>query len=494
MEPQVYTPGAGHRPASAGLPGREHIRADWATQLAQLEVSGRRRVTDMVFTGLRGTGKTVLLDQLADDARARGFTVLEVQATRSQGIWSELAAAIDRRTTQEPAPFWRQALDSLRRISGVQVAGVGINFHPAQQDTPPELGRSGGHLAQVLADLATAARRHNGDRGGLVITADELQSAPPADLELLGATLHQLNRFHTSAPVGFVAAALPGVHDTMVGPNPDRPLITHPERLFQVTKIPDHLDRQAAELALLEPAQAVGGTWNLDAIDTVIDASGSYPAHLQVIAAETWHMASDMPITLSTVERALPQAARTIEDNYLEPRWNRLSDRQQEYIAALAVAGGHASARQMKTILSRPTTDLSATRAALIKRGEIFVPESRVVAMSMPLMASYAIAAYPAARDRSDLHDKLMPLGQMRDNSRHDLPQNATHAQGALDDREPNAPKEKGGDQLGHARNALMRIRTELETTQRALRSPGHRDRDGESDAAHPERGIDRER
>lgn len=415
MQPQVYTPGAGHRPGPS-LPGRAQLRARWAERLTQADLEGRRRSADLVLTGLRGVGKTVLIGQFIDDAADARFSSVAIQATRGHGLLPELTSALETASESHPEGFWRRAAGILGRISGVSVAGVGVDWE-ATTPTPPVIGHSSGQLAGALAELAEAIRRHNDGRGGLVIAVDEIQAAPAVDLETLGAALHQLNTQHSGAPVVFVAAGLPNTHDTMLGSDPNRPLITHPERLFNFEELPIHLDEAAVATALLEPAREAGATWTAEAVTAMYELTKGYPAHLQVCAAATWEQAVGPTVTPADVQAALPAAAAEIERQFLAPRWNRLSDRQQEYLTALAVCGGTATARQMSMVLERRGGDLSVFRAALIERGEIYAPRSGVVTLTMPLMADYAPTVYPDARDASELHDALLPLERLTSNA-----------------------------------------------------------------------------
>ena len=160
----------------------------------------------------------------------------------------------------------------------------------------------------------------------------------PSDIRLLGGVLNHLNTAHPDAAVVFVAGGLPSLPQRLVGPDRDHPYITNPERLFVFKRHPAAPD--VATAALIRPAQRRVAGWDADAVDTVLEACGGYPAHLQVFAAAAWIQGTGTNfVTRADVTTTLAEAKLLIEQQYLSPRWQRLGGVQQAYLTAVTLCG-----------------------------------------------------------------------------------------------------------------------------------------------------------
>jgi hypothetical protein len=142
-------------------------------------------------------------------------------------------------------------------------------------------------------------------------------------------------------------------------------------------------------------------------------ASNGYPAHLQVFAHAAW-LAAAGPDTITSVdvETAIPRAAGQIERRTLGPRWDRMADRQMEFLAALAVNGGRASSSELALTLGRTQKDLSWIREVLIEEGDVYAPKRGQLALAVPLFGPYVLAHYEQAR--AEASTPLLSLSQMR--------------------------------------------------------------------------------
>ena len=239
----------------------------------------------------------------------------------------------------EEAGAWLRARTAFERVGGVNlsIAGFGAGVSAGRRDPAPS-GLDGGTLADALARLA-AEVRSDAPHGGLLVTVDELQVASGPDLALLSATLHRLNVDHPRAAVLFAATGLPYTPDAL-----RKAGVTHPDRLFVLEPIPLTLPFDDARYAVVEPARLAGVAWTPEAAAAVVEASNGYPAHLQLFAHTIWTAAPGPDqITAADVDAALPRIADLLERRTLGPRWDRISDRQMEYLAALALHGGRAS-------------------------------------------------------------------------------------------------------------------------------------------------------
>lgn len=406
MEQSPYTPGAGHIPRV--LAGRDGLLRDWQLVLNDIIAGGRVRAQDMILAGPRGVGKTVTVSAFAELAKDQGFEVVNLQAVSGHAGLVEALLQRARTRLAEDAGPWQRARKAFERVGGVNLSvagfGGGIATHKQQDHAAP--GLDAGTLADALATLAAEVRK-DAHSGGVLVTVDELQVASAPDLALLAATLHRLNVDHPSAAVLFAGTGLPFTPDVL-----RKAGVTHPDRLFVLESIPLTLEHDDARYAVVEPARQAGVVWTPEAAATVVEASNGYPAHLQLFAHATWIAAAGPDqITLADVETALPQVAAQLERRTLGPRWDRISDRQMEFLAALALHGGRASTATIATTLGRTQQDLSWLREELIEEGDIYAPKRGQLAMAVPLFNRYVLSHYE--RSRPDAATVVLSLDEM---------------------------------------------------------------------------------
>lgn len=418
MDQSPYTPGAGHIPRV--LAGRDALLRDWQLVLNDIVAGGRVRAQDMILAGPRGVGKTVTVSAFAERARNQGFEVVNLQAVSGHaGLVEALLQRARTRLTDEAGP-WQRARKAFERVGGVNLSVAGIGGGVSTHRPDPAPGLDAGTLADALATLAEEVRK-DAHSGGLLVTVDELQVASAPDLALLAATLHRLNVDHPAAAVLFAGTGLPFTPDVL-----RKAGVTHPDRLFVLESIPLTLEHDDARYAVVEPARQVGIVWTPEAADAVVEASNGYPAHLQLFAHATWTAAvGPDQITLADVEAALPQVASQLERRTLGPRWDRISDRQMEFLAALALHGGRASTATIAKTLGRTQQDLSWLREELIEEGDIYAPKRGQLAMAIPLFNRYVLSHYE--RSRPDATTALLGLDEMLSNAELEASAQATH-------------------------------------------------------------------
>jgi hypothetical protein len=175
--------------------------------------------------------------------------------------------------------------------------------------------------------------------------------------------------------------------------------------------IPLTLGVSDATYAIVEPARRAGVTWDRAAVDAVIAATGGHPAHLQVYAYEAWAAASGPNITADVAAEAVARGRAVVEVQTLRPRWEAMTNRQIEFVTALAVLGGEARVLDLAAALGRLTKELSPARDALVKRGDVLVPKRGRLALAVPAMAAFAIANYEQARKDSAV--SLVPQSKL---------------------------------------------------------------------------------
>ncbi len=408
VDNSIYTPGAGTLPPV--LAGRDGVLHSISLALNEVATVGRARAQDVILVGPRGVGKTVTLTTYGAMAAAAGFEVVNLQAVAGHsGLVESLLQRSASRIAEQAGP-WTRAKRAFDRVASVSfgVAGVsaGVSTHPRESGSSVV---DPGTLAEALAELAAEVRRET-PNGGLLVTVDELQVASNADLALLAATLHRLNVDYPRSSVVFAGTGLPHTPDVL-----RKAGVTHPDRLFLLEQLSVTLTEIDAAYAIIEPARRVGVSWQPDAATAIVRASNGYPAHLQQFAHTVWLTATGPDvITVDDVRRALPLVESDLNRRTLGPRWDRMTDRQMEYLTALALHGGHATTHVIAATLGRTPQELSWIRQDLIREGDIYSPQRGHLALAVPIFAPYILAHYDEARATSDT--ELLGLDAMRHN------------------------------------------------------------------------------
>jgi GTPase SAR1 family protein len=377
-----YAPGAGTPPPE--LAGRDELRE--TVRIALERVRAGRPAKSILMVGLRGVGKTVLLDRLRDDAEAVGIQTLRVEAPESRSLPAILAPqlrqALLRLSRNEQAREFAQR--ALRGLAGFAKAlkvkyqdiEVGLDF-----DAEPGLADNGDleHDLQALLEVAGDAAKKAGT--ALVMFVDELQYVAEEELAAMITALHRTAQ--RSLPVVLVGAGLPQLPGKMGRAK------SYAERLFDFPQI-GPLSRDAARLAITKPALDQGVAVEEDALDRIIQETRGYPYFLQEWGKHAWDTAEASPISLQDVERATASAIAALDESFFRVRFDRLTPLEKKYLRAMAElgAGPHRSG-DIAEQLRRDVTSLGPTRSQLIVKGMIWSPSHGDTAFTVPLFDEF---------------------------------------------------------------------------------------------------------
>lgn len=377
LRPNPYTPGAGDRPRA--LVGRSDQLALAESVRTQLE-SGYS-ANSLVYVGLRGVGKTVLLKEISDRLAHAGWYAPYLELRRGLAVDVALAGVAERFAGQlrPGAKLTRRVGQFLRRGGGLQVLGSGGTVGagrsvPAYDD-----------LARVLTSLGEAARD---DGLGVALIVDELQAI---SLASLGALVHVVQDLRDRLPFAFIGAGLPHL------PSYIARAATYTERFrYEAT---DNLHEGEARAAVVEPAVEEGVTWADDALAKVVAVADGYPYFLQLYAFEAWEVAARAgaieTITLGDVEAAEPYAQRQIETGIYGARFEGATESERRYMFAMSelmdAEGGRVRSGDVARALNRELSAVSPTRDALIRKGLVHAPDHGLVAFSIPGFRQYVI-------------------------------------------------------------------------------------------------------
>ncbi|WP_307861214.1 ATP-binding protein [Microbacterium maritypicum] len=384
-----YTPNAGASPDI--VVGRDEQTQAFTTLLRRL-ARGRTHQA-MIVTGLRGVGKTVLLNEFGDIARGEHWEALEIEASKHddtrfrQSMASLLKAALLRLS---PRVKWT---DRARRAAAVISSfALSVNQQGAWSlswDIEPEEGLADhGDLAMDLTDVLVAIGEIAQERErGVAILIDEVQFLSPKQLEALIQAVHKT--VQRKLPITFVGAGLPQIAELAGDAK------SYAERLFQFPRI-DSLEDEDARQALIEPARAEGVDFESDAVALALEISQGYPYFIQELGFQVWEIAEQSPITRLDVETAREGYEAKLDSSFFRVRLDRATPLQTAYMRAMAELGPEPQkASEVARVMGRESTQLGPTRAELIDIGLLYTPEHGYAAFTVPDFDKFMKRAVP---------------------------------------------------------------------------------------------------
>jgi hypothetical protein len=366
------------------LAGRDELRETIRVALERVRLGLPSK--SILMVGLRGVGKTVLLDRMREDAEASGLQTLRAEAPENRSLPAllapELRIALLRLSLNEQAKGL--ATRALRGLAGFAKAlkikyqdiEVGLDFDPE-----PGLADNGDleHDLQALLEAAGAAAKKAGT--ALVLFIDELQYVEEVQLAALIVALHRAAQ--RRLPVVLVGAGLPQLRGQMGRAK------SYAERLFDFPEIGPLPDAEA-KIAIAKPARAQGIEVNEDALRAVVEQTRGYPYFLQEWGKHAWDTAAMSPITRDDVEQASTAALAALDESFFRVRFDRLTPAEKRYLRAMAELGpGPHRSGDIADELGRKVTSLGPTRNQLIAKGMIWSPSHGDTAFTVPLFDEF---------------------------------------------------------------------------------------------------------
>ncbi|MEN8150940.1 MAG: ATP-binding protein [Planctomycetota bacterium] len=383
-----FAPGAGAPPPE--LAGRDPLRE--AVRVAIERVRRGKPAKSLLMVGLRGVGKTVLLDRMRDDAEAAGIHTLRIEAPEHRSLPAMLApqlrqALLRLSRTAKAGDLARRALRALAGFASSLKATyedieVGLDFPPE-----PGLADNGDleHDLQALLEAAGSAAAKAGT--ALAMYVDELQYVPEEQLAALITALHRCAQ--EQLPVVLVGAGLPMLRGRMGRAK------SYAERLFDFPEI-GALTPEAAEVALAKPIRAEGEDIAAEALARLVQVTRGYAYFVQEWGKHTWDAAEESPITVEDVEAASLTAVTALDESFFRVRFDRLTPSQKVYLRAMAELGsGPHRSGDVAEVLDRKVSSLAPTRAQLISKGMIWSPNHGDTAFTVPLFDEFMRRAMP---------------------------------------------------------------------------------------------------
>jgi AAA ATPase domain len=384
-----YTPGAGRKPPT--LAGRDEELEDFQALVDRLATGAYER--SVVYCGLRGVGKTVLLMELDVLATEAGWATTDVQEVGSQPDFRVTFARMATRLLRETSRRHRvkeRAERALRVVKAFSVAAPG--GVEVRLDVDPASGvADSGDPEQDLADLLLEIGEvMQSARTGALFLLDEMHNLDTPSLAAICMAFQGISR--RNLPVALVGAGLPDLKVRLMSAKP------YADRLFAYRDI-GRLPASAARAALVGPAKARGVSFRENAARAVVADAAGYPYFIQEYGLELWNHVERSPITAADVAEVRETVHDALAASFFGPRLGMATETEQRYLAAMASLP-ETPCRSADVAQAFGVTDqrsVSAHRDALIRKGLIWSPRRGQVDFTVPLFAEFLREHHPLA-------------------------------------------------------------------------------------------------
>lgn len=383
-----FSPGAGSPPPE--LVGRNPALEQARILLGR--ILKKRSEKSMLLTGLRGVGKTVLLNEIEQLAKRQKYRTIFIEAHENMALGPLII------------PYLRTLLLDLDRMAGLSEKvrrGLAVlrSFISAFTVTVGEVtfglgndlekgAADSGDLEIDLPNLFIAIGEAAEDRKcAIAILIDEIQYFNQKELGALIAAMHKVQQ--RQLPLLLLGAGLP------ILPGLAGEAKSYAERLFSFPNI-GALSEEDASFALQEPAKAAGVVFDVDALKEIFRLTKGYPYFLQEWGYQSWNLAKTSPITLNTVQEATSTVIPRLDQNFFRVRFDRLTPSEKNFLRAMAELGPETHRiGDIANILNIKATSLSPVRAKLIRKGMIYSPAYGDIAFTVPLFDAFMMRVMP---------------------------------------------------------------------------------------------------
>jgi hypothetical protein len=387
-----FAPGAGSPPPQ--LAGREPVIE--RAEIALKRIRHGRHAKSQMLLGLRGVGKTVLLNRIAEIAEREGYLITIIEAPEGDSLAEifapQLRTFLFRLSASEKARIYaRRAAAALRSFASM--FKVSYEDFEAGIVADAETAASG-HLETDLSNLMLmVGQAARAAEKPVSIFIDELQYLQPDDLKALIAAMHLVAQ--RQLPFVMFAAGLPQLA-ALAGDAK-----SYAERLFEFPAI-GALDLIASREAIAKPVREAGADITNEALDRIVTHTEGYPYFLQEWGYHSWDAAPKSPIGARDVEQAEARAMEAMDRSFFRVRFDRLTPREQDYLRAMAElgAGPHRSG-EIAGQLRIDVENVGSLRTGLIRKGMIFSPEHGMTAFTVPMFDRFMTRAIPEWKPRT---------------------------------------------------------------------------------------------
>jgi len=381
-----FAPGAGTQPPE--LAGRASIIANATIALSRIKL-GRAAQSQMLL-GLRGVGKTVLLNRIAEIAEKDGYATVVLEAPEDRRLAEMLVpplrSLLFRLSRVENAKdAARRGLGVLRAFASAFKVKVGdIEFGIQAETGTADSGTLESDLPELLLAVAAAAREA---RNAVALFVDEVQYLSGEDLGALIVSAHKMAQ--RSLPFIAFGAGL----SQLAGLAGEAK--SYSERLFEYPDV-GPLAAEAAQDAIREPMRREGVNISEGALDRIVEKTRGYPYFLQEWGYHAWNVATSSPVTPEDAERATANALERLDKGFFRVRLDRLTPREKDYVRAMAALGpGPHRSGEIAQKLSMDVTTAGPLRNGVIKKGMVYSPQHGDTAFTVPVFDEFMRRSMP---------------------------------------------------------------------------------------------------
>jgi len=375
-----FAPGAGSEPPE--LAGRSSVLE--AAEIALQRAIRRRHEKSQILLGLRGTGKTVLLNKIEGIAEANGHLTSFLEAPESgrlvELLYPKIHQVLRKLSLVESAKaLAHRGLSALRGFASafkIDYQGVSIAVDPE-----PGLADSGNIEMDITELFLQVGECANAAKKGWTLLIDEVQYLREDELSALIVAIHRV--VQKNLPVKFFGAGLPQI--AALSGNAK----SYAERLFDFPPI-GALDEEEAHAAIREPIIGEGECIDRAALQEVFKKTQGYPYFLQEWGYQAWNVAAKSPINVADIQQASKAAITRLDNGFFRVRLDRLTPKEKEYVKAMAELGtGPYRSADVADKLNQDVQALGPRRAQIIKKGMIYSPAHGDIAFTVPLFEDF---------------------------------------------------------------------------------------------------------
>jgi hypothetical protein len=384
-----YTPGAGRKPRL--LAGRDPDLENVQALVERLSGGGYER--SLIYSGLRGVGKTVLLMEFDALASEAGWATTDVQEVGSQPDFRVTFARMAARVLREISRKHRikdrvdRALGVVKAFSIAVPGAVQLKLDVEAASGTADSGDPEQDLSELIVEIGEVAQQ---TRSGGLFLIDEMQNLDTPALAAICMAFQAVSR--RGLPVALVGAGLPDLQVRLISAKP------YADRLFQYREL-GRLTDAAARAALIGPAGSLGVDFDEEAARQVVREAAGYPYFLQEYGLELWNTVERPPITATDMDTVREIVNDSLARSFFGPRFQLATDSEQRYLAAMAALGEppYRSSDVASRYGARDQRGVSMHRDSLIQKGLIWSPRRGQLDFTVPLFADFLRDNHPLA-------------------------------------------------------------------------------------------------
>ena len=373
-----YAPGAGTEPPA--LTGRDGLLQGYEVALRRI-MAGRSAKSIMPI-GLRGVGKTVLLNRFDAVAHEQGLLSAVIEAPETtdfrrllSGRLRSVLLELDRGTISSAV---KRALGVLKAFTYTFPDGTSVSL-----DVDAVLGSAdSGVLSEDLTALLVAIGEAAADRQrGFLLAIDEVQYLSSEELGGLISGVHRTAQL--GLPLMLVGTGLPQL------PGLAGEAKSYAERLFEFPEVAS-LSREDATAALVAPARAQGVEFEDAALSLILERTAGYPYFLQEWGYHVWNAAPGSPVSYADATAAEASVTEQLDANFFRVRMDRVTPAERQYLNAMADLGpGPHRSGDIAAQLGVKVESVAPRRSGLIKKGMLYSPAHGDTAFTVPMFDEF---------------------------------------------------------------------------------------------------------